>query len=126
MSIKAKERPILFNATMVIAILNGSKTQSRRVIRKQPVPNHRGEFRFSSYTDDEGYSNIIYGTEGNHGDILCSITLYTGEKLKGKNYFAGSTNGGAVKPVAACDGTSGCADSDVAKGVEAAKLLGSS
>lgn len=40
-----------------------------------------------SYTDDEGYSNIIYGTEGNHGDILCSITLYTGEKLTGTNYF---------------------------------------
>ncbi len=40
-----------------------------------------------SYTDGEGYSNIIYGTEGNQGDILCSITLYTGEKLKGMNYF---------------------------------------
>ena len=40
-----------------------------------------------SYTDEEGYSNIIYGTEGNQGDILCSITLYTGEKLKDMNYF---------------------------------------
>ena len=40
-----------------------------------------------SYTDEEGYSNIIYGTEGNHGDILCSITLYTGERLKNMNYF---------------------------------------
>ncbi len=40
-----------------------------------------------SYTDEEGYSNIIYGTEGNKGDILCSVTVYTGEKLKDMNYF---------------------------------------
>lgn len=39
------------------------------------------------YTDEEGYSNIIYGTEGNQGNILCSITLYTGERLKDRNYF---------------------------------------
>lgn len=43
--------------------------------------------RHPSYPDKQGYTNIIYGTQGNSGDIICSISLYTGDRLKDKNYF---------------------------------------
>lgn len=49
-----KERPILMIGPNIQPILEGRKTQTRRIIRNQPIPNHRGKFKFTQFSDDEG------------------------------------------------------------------------
>lgn len=63
-----KERPILFNAEMVRAILDGRKTQTRRLVKPQPWWVADPSVPFS--TRDADPKGIIKSPFGNVGDRL--------------------------------------------------------
>ena len=64
-----KERPILFNAEMVKAILGGRKTQTRRVIKPQPSSGVRKSVLVKSGVED-GHGREIVCQLGQPGDQL--------------------------------------------------------
>ena len=64
-----KERPILFNAEMVKAILSGRKTQTRRVIKPQPSSGVRKSVLVKSGVED-GHGREIVCPLGQSGDQL--------------------------------------------------------
>jgi hypothetical protein len=58
-----KEHPILFSAAMVRALLDGSKTQTRRAVKAQPSPDHKwaGWCISSTCSADEGKATWARG-----------------------------------------------------------------
>jgi hypothetical protein len=84
------ERPILFSGEMVRAILEDRKTQTRRVIKPQPVQHADGEWHVETKPTKSGYSheramrNIldIYCPHGKPGDRLWVRETWCCEELE--------------------------------------------
>lgn len=71
-----KQKPILFSTEMVRAILDGRKTQTRRIVKPQPLKNLAGNYTFGRYNEfacgDSGgnISSIDLCPYGKVGDLL--------------------------------------------------------
>jgi hypothetical protein len=61
-----KERPILFNGVMVKAILDGRKTQTRRIIKPQPDSDGGITGTCCEITDDDAANMCQFGSVGDH------------------------------------------------------------
>ncbi|MEO6147833.1 MAG: hypothetical protein ABIT70_12470 [Sulfuriferula sp.] len=76
-----KEHPILFSALMVQAILDGRKTQTRRLVKPQPVYVQQSRGICSSAPD---WSHIIKCPYGQRGDRLWVRETWQGPLLEGE------------------------------------------
>jgi len=75
-----KERPILFNAEMVRAVLGGRKTQTRRVVKPQPP-----HWRWADRKWDDSCANVAMSASREYW-VKCPYGL-PGDRLWGRETF---------------------------------------
>lgn len=80
-----KEKPIIFSAPMVRAILEGRKTQTRRVVKVQPEHDADGKLFKLRINEGWNYSDCPYGQPGDQlwvRETFCIPTDFdSGEEL---------------------------------------------
>lgn len=79
-----KERPIIFSAPMVRAILAGAKTQTRRLVRPQPEDRcplvREWGYAFRNYAPHEAALGNVKMADGSWGRVQCHYGL-PGDRL---------------------------------------------
>ena len=96
-----KERPILFSAPMVRAILDGRKTQTRRIVKPQPV-QHPSPPCNPDY-DIEWRGFILWLSKGEAAKCMPEYCPYgqPGDRLWVRETFYGIRDGGDGNPCVA-------------------------
>jgi hypothetical protein len=85
-----KERPIIFSAAMVRALLDGRKTQTRRIVKPQPAPATRMH-ELALAMNDSGTEQYLHGTPAAlEHDVRCPYGV-PGDRLWVKETFRGET-----------------------------------